>query len=134
MAVEEEVDWIEELTKKVIGAGLEVHRILGPGYAESVYEEALAKEFEIRHIPFERQKAIKLSYKGNHIGDFRLDFLIDKQLVVELKSVECLSMIHTAQTLSYLKAVDLRLGLLINFNVTRLKFGTKRVILSQLRK
>lgn len=129
--MQEEVDWLEELANRVIGAALEVHRVLGPGYSEVIYEEALAKEFEMRHIPFERQKAIKLSYKENHIGDFRLDFLIDKQLIVELKSVECLSMIHTAQILSYLKATNLRLGLLMNFNVTRLNLGTKRVILSK---
>ena len=127
--MEEEVDWVEELAAKVIGAALEVHCILGPGYSESVYEEALAKEFEIRHIPFERQKSINLSYKGSYMGDFRLDFLIDKQLIVELKAVDCLLMIHTAQTLSYLTAAKLRLGLLINFNMTRLKFGINRVIL-----
>lgn len=123
------VDHLEDLAKKVIGAALEVHKILGPGYLESVYEEALAKELSLREISFERQKSINVVYKGFEIGEGRLDFLIDKELIVELKAVDSLSVIHTAQVISYLKATNLRLGLLINFKALRLKEGIKRVVL-----
>ena len=122
-------DHLEYLAKKVIGAALEVHKILGPGYLESVYEEALAKELSLREISFERQKSINVVYKGFEIGEGRLDFLIDKELIVELKAVDSLSVIHTAQVISYLKATNLRLGLLINFKALRLKEGIKRVVL-----
>ena len=119
----------EEMANKVIGAALEVHSEIGPGYFECIYEEALAREFEMREIPFERQKIIQLHYKGHQIGEYRLDFLVANQLIVELKAVDCFSTIHTAQVLSYLKATDLRLALLINFNVPSLKTGIKRVVL-----
>jgi GxxExxY protein len=122
-------DHLEELAKKVIGAALEVHKILGPGYLESVYEEAFSKELSLREIPFERQKSINVGYKGFNIGEGRLDFLIEKELIVELKSVDSLTVIHTAQVISYLKTTDLKLGLLINFKVLRLKEGIKRIIL-----
>ncbi|KYZ76439.1 GxxExxY protein [Anaerosporomusa subterranea] len=120
-------------TERVIGAGLEVHSIIGPGYVESVYEEALARELEIRKIPFERQKIISLHYKGVKVGEGRLDFLINKQLVVELKAVDCFTEVHRAQVISYLKAANLRLGLLMNFNVPSLNLGLKRVILTRRR-
>lgn len=122
---------VDLLTERVIGAALEVHSILGPGYLESIYEEALAKELELRNVSFERQKAIQLTYKGMLVGEHRLDFLIDKQIVLELKTVEGLAAIHTAQVLSYLKMMNLELGLLINFNVPSLKTGIKRVILTR---
>jgi GxxExxY protein len=122
-------DHLEELAKKVIGAALEVHKILGPGYLESVYEEAFSKELSLREIPFERQKSINVGYKGFNIGEGRLDFLIEKELIVELKAVDSLTVIHTAQVISYLKTTDLKLGLLINFKVLRLKEGIKRIIL-----
>jgi GxxExxY protein len=118
-------------TERLIGAGLEVHSIIGPGYIESVYEEALARELEIRKIPFERQKIIYLHYKGIKVGEGRLDFLINKQIVLELKAVEFFTEVHRAQVISYLKAANLRLGLLMNFNVPSLNMGLKRVILSQ---
>lgn len=122
---------VDELSNRVIGAALEVHSILGPGYLESIYEEALAKELGLKNIPFERQKIIQLSYKGMLIGEHRLDFLIDKQIVLELKTVDSLAAIHTAQVLSYLKMMELELGLLINFNVPSLRTGIKRVILTK---
>lgn len=121
---------IDELAGRVIGAAMEVHSILGPGYAESVYEEALARELIISNLPFERQKVINLNYKGFPVGTGRLDFLIDNQLIVELKTVDCFSPVHSAQVLSYLKATEMSIGLLINFNVTSLKNGIKRVILN----
>ncbi|EIW16010.1 MULTISPECIES: GxxExxY protein [Pelosinus] len=119
---------IEKLAKKMIGSAIEVHRILGPGYIENVYEEALAKELHLRMIPFERQKIIDIRYKGFSIGEGRLDLLIDQKIIVELKSVENLLPIHSVQVNSYLKATRLQLGLLINFNVPLLRDGIKRII------
>ena len=121
----------DKLAKAVIDACIEVHRALGPGYLESVYEEALAKELASRQIPFERQKVIHVNYKGEPVGQTRLDFLIDELLVIELKAVESLAPIHTAQVISYLKAGTFQLGLLINFNTTLLKHGIKRIALTR---
>lgn len=121
---------LKNLTSQVIGAAMEVHSILGPGYLESVYEEALSVELNLRQIPFERQKIIKLSYKECAVGENRLDLLVNEILIVELKAVESISNIHTAQVLSYLKTTGLYLGLIINFNVVSLRTGIKRVIQS----
>ena len=120
---------IEAATNKLIGAAIEVHRHLGPGYLESVYQEALAVELTLRGIPFAKQVAFGLDYKGYVVGEGRLDFLVDGCLVVELKAVEALAPIHLAQCISYLKANQRRLALLINFNVPVLKDGIKRIAL-----
>jgi len=120
---------IEDAANKVIGAAIEVHRHLGPGYLESVYEEAMAVELTLRGIPFTRQSVFGVDYKGHAVGMGRLDLLVDGCLPVELKAAEALVPIHTAQALSYLKATKHRLVLLINFNVPVLKDGIKRVIL-----
>ena len=120
----------DDLAHRVIGAAIEVHRHLGPGYLESVYEEALALELGLRGIAFERQKPIGVAYKGHAVGESRLDLLVGGCLVVELKAVEALAPIHQAQVISYLKATGLKLGLLINFNVPVLKSGIRRVILT----
>ena len=103
---------------------------LGPGYLESVYEEAMAVELGLRDIGFERQKSIHVDYKGYVVGEGRLDLFVGGKLIVELKAVEALAPIHTAQMLSYLKTLNLPLGLLINFNAPLLKHSIKRVILS----
>ncbi|MBI1742599.1 GxxExxY protein [Candidatus Acetothermia bacterium] len=121
---------IDEWARLVIGAAIEVHKHLGPGYLESVYEEALAMEFNLRSVPFERQKPINVTYKGQPVGESRLDFLVDGCLIVELKAVEAFAPVHQAQVISYLKAMNLQLGLLINFNVPILKDGIKRVVLT----
>jgi GxxExxY protein len=123
-------DETNQLANMVIGAAINVHRILGPGYLESLYEEALVRELQLQGIPFERQKIISIDYKGYSIGESRLDLLVDDRLIVELKSVESLMPIHRVQLLSYLKATELQLGLLINFNVTTLRNGIKRIILT----
>lgn len=112
----------------MIGSAIEVHRLLGPGFLESVYEEALCVELSLRGIPFARQVPVGVPYKGNTVGEARLDLLVDECLVVELKAVETIAPIHVAQVISYLKATRLRLGLLITFNVTWLRRGIKRVI------
>jgi GxxExxY protein len=121
---------VDDLARKIIGAAIEVHRALGPGYLENVYEEALAYEIDLNNIPYERQVKVKVAYKGYSVGEGRLDLLVAKLLPVELKAVDALAPIHQAQPLSYLKMTGLQLGLLINFNVPLLKQGIKRVILS----
>lgn len=121
---------LEELARQVIGAAIEVHRCLGPGYSEPVYDEALAIELALRQIPCARQPTFALDYKGNIVGTGRLDFLIADRLVLELKAVDALGPVHRAQVLSYLQAKKLQLGLLVNFNSAVLKDGIKRVILS----
>lgn len=118
----------DELARSVIGAAIDVHRALGPGLLESVYEEALAHELVQREIPFARQVHVELAYKGHVIGQGRLDVLADDRLVVELKAVENLLPLHSAQLLSYLKLTGYPLGLLINFNVNLLKEGLRRVL------
>ena len=123
-------DPVDVLAKAAIGAALEVHRRLGPGYLESVYEEALAVELELRNISFRRQCPIHVCYKGCKVGEGRLDFLIADSLVIEIKSVEALAPVHVAQIISYLKTLNRPLGLLINFNVPLLKDGIRRIILS----
>jgi len=119
---------LDQCARVVVDAALEVHRQLGPGFLESVYEEALNVELSLRSIPFIRQVPVALTYKGVPIGQARLDMLIAGRLVVELKASECLLPIHLAQMLSYLKAIQQPLGLLINFNVRFLRQGIRRVI------
>jgi GxxExxY protein len=118
----------ERLATLVIGAGIEVHEQLGPGHSERVYEEALCHELTLRGIPFERQVRFKVLYKTKEVGEGWVDLLVGGRLVVELKSVEQLSNVHREQALAYLVAMNLRLALLMNFNVTYLKDGIKRVV------
>ena len=113
---------------ELIAAATEVHRWLGPGFLESVYDEALCVELRHRGVPFARQAPISVLYKGETVGQARVDLAIDNRLIVELKAVESLAPIHLAQLLSYRKATRLPLGLLINFNVTVLLRGVKRVV------
>jgi len=105
-----------ETTESIIAAGIVVHRELGPGFLESVYEQALAVEFAIRGIAFVRQKAIPLFYRDYQIGEHRLDFLVEEKIVIELKAVEALEKIHFAIVRSYLKAASLSDGLILNFS------------------
>lgn len=121
---------MNELTGAVIGAAIEVHRVLGAGFLESVYEEALALELELRGIGFSRQKVVAVTYKGRRIGEGKLDLLVANTLIVELKAVANITPIHEAQVLSYLKMTRYPLGLLINFNVPLLKDGIRRIILT----
>ena len=119
----------DELTEQIIGAAIEVHRVLGPGLLESIYEEALGIEFELRGIRFDRQVEVDVHYKGHVIKGQRVDLLVKREVVVELKSVTNLPEVATAQVLSYLKATGLRRGLLINFGTARLVDGVKRLSL-----
>src|SRR5437870_4396991 len=106
-----------EITNRIIAAAIEVYRELGPGFLESIYENALAVEFAIRGIAFIRQKSIPLFYKDHQIGEHRLDFLVEEKIVVELKAIEILEDIHFAIVRSYLKATNLADGLILNFSM-----------------
>jgi GxxExxY protein len=124
-----EIDWeVNQLTHEIIGSAIEVHRSIGPGFLETVYEEALCYELQLRNIPYVRQKPIRLKYKSIPVGESRVDLFVKELVIVELKSVDALAPIHLAQVISYLKATQTNLGLLINFNVPILRQGIKRVI------
>jgi GxxExxY protein len=119
-----------DLTHAIIGAAIEVHKLLGPGLLESAYEECLAREFSLRGIRFERQKGVPVVYKDVKLDcGYRMDFLVDGNVVVELKSIESLAPVHEAIVLTYLRLSGCRLGLLINFNVPMLKEGIRRFAL-----
>ncbi len=120
---------INALVTKVIGAAIEVHRILGPGLSEGVYENALAIELNRRDIKFERQARLPVTYKGVQVGEGIVDLLIERTLVVELKAVSELLPVHDAQVMTYLKLLNLELGLLLNFNVALMKGGVRRIVL-----
>jgi GxxExxY protein len=122
---------VNGLASRVIGAAIEVHRHLGPGFLESVYEGALAHEMDGREIPYVRQARIHVPYKGVFVGEGRIDFLVGGELIVEVKAITQLQAIHEAQVISYLRARHLNLGLLINFNNRTLKSGLKRVVYSR---
>jgi len=117
------------LTQKIIGAAIEVHKILGAGLLESVYEEALCHEFHLRDIKFQRQLEVDVIYEGKIIKGQRLDLLVENEVVVEIKSLAKLPEVATAQILSYLKATGLKRGLLINFGSSKLIEGVKRISL-----
>jgi GxxExxY protein len=120
----------EDIANRVIGAAIEVHKHLGPGLLESAYEACLAIELTHLGLPFERQKILPLHYRGQSVdAAYRLDFVVAGQLILELKSIDQLEQIHTAQVLTYLRLTRLKLALLINFNVPLLRDGLKRVIL-----
>ena len=121
---------MNELARRVIEAAVEVHRHLGPGYTESVYENALAIELGLRGIPFERQAGFSVDYKGREVGEGRMDLLVERLLVVELKAVDRFTEVHVSQALSYLKATGFSLARLINFNVPVLMRGVKRIVLN----
>jgi GxxExxY protein len=106
---------VDELTERIIGAAIRVHRELGPGFLESIYEEALAVEFVESRIRFERQKALSILYREHHVGEHRVDFLVEAAVVVELKAVVDFEKVHFAIVRSYLKAASVSDGLLLNF-------------------
>jgi len=118
---------LNQITNAVIGACIAVHRELGPPYSEEIYEEALAMEFDARNISYSRQHKIEVHYRGRVIGTGRIDFLIERQVIVELKTVDQLAPVHTAQVISYLRTTGCRLGLLINFRTKMLKDGIRRI-------
>ncbi|WP_413199637.1 GxxExxY protein [Nostoc piscinale] len=121
---------LENLAYEVIGAAIEVHRVLGAGFLEEVYHKALREEFVMRGIPHKFEHPVKIHYKGRPVGEGKLDFLVGDSLIIELKAVQNLTPLHEAQVISYLKMTNYPLALLINFNVPLLRDGIKRIILS----
>ena len=120
---------INKISEEIIGCAIEVHKNLGPGLLESLYEEALCIEFKLRDINFKRQVVIPVKYKEHKIGEHRIDIIVKEKVIVELKAVDNIIPVFEAQILSYIKMTGLKLGLLINFNVPALKEGIQRVIL-----
>jgi GxxExxY protein len=123
------MDGDTETTDRILRCALEVHRVLGPGLLENVYESALCIELKANNIGFVRQLGVPLFYKGELISEHRPDLIVENKVVVEVKSVEQLAPIHWAQVLTYLKVTSLNVGLLLNFNSPTLKAGTRRVVL-----
>ena len=124
-----ERDRINDLSNIIIGCGIEVHKILGPGLLESAYEECLCREFSLAGLKFERQKQIPIKYKDVYLDcGYRLDIVVENLIILELKSVKILEPIFEAQLLTYLKLSNLKLGLLINFNSSLLKDAIKRIV------
>jgi GxxExxY protein len=115
----------KEITDQIIGAAIQVHKSLGPGFLESIYEAALAIEFDHLGIAYEVQKPVALEYRGKPVGEHRLDFLVERKVIVELKAIQAIADIHFAIVRSYLKATHLQSGLLLNFAVMPL--AVKRV-------
>lgn len=123
------MDNTDSLTYKIIGCAMEVYKQLGPGLLESVYEQALVHELKLNDIPVDSQVEVKVNYKGINITDnLRLDLLVDDSVIVELKSVEELKPIHHKQLLTYLRLMNKKVGLLINFNTDNLMDGIKRIV------
>lgn len=119
------------LTEKVIGAAIEVHRVLGPGLLESAYEECLCHELKLRGLPFERQVPLPVSYKGVKLDcGYRMDLVVSRSLVVELKTVDRLQKVHEAQLLTYMRLGGIQRGLLLNFHSELMKGGLKRLVLN----
>jgi len=122
------MDDVNKLTGEIISAAIEVHKTLGPGLLESAYEECLCREFDLRKIPYKRQKELPLEYKGIKLDcGYRLDVFVENSVIVELKCCESLQPIYEAQLLTNLKLTGVKVGLLINFNVPFLKEGIKRI-------
>ena len=117
------------ITNLIIGAAIAVHKELGPGHLESVYENAMAIEFNARNIRFVRQAAFPIMYRNEQVGEGRVDFLVEDTVVVELKAVESINPLHIAQSISYLKITKKRLVLILNFNVKKLVDGIRRIVL-----
>jgi GxxExxY protein len=120
---------LNEISNKVIGAAIAVHKVLLAGYTEPYYQRAMEVEMNQRGIRYERQKPFQVFYKGTLIGEGRLDFLVDDEVIVELKAVESITGIHIAQVMSYMKATGKKLTIIINFNVKRLVDGIRRIAL-----
>ena len=125
-----DMDEIDELSHQIIGYAIEVHKHLGPGLLESAYQKCLAYEFSHAHILFELEKPIPVKYKDTILDcGFRADIIVNNSIILEIKAVEQLLPIHEAQLLTYMKLTQIRLGMLINFNVKLLRDGIKRMIL-----
>ena len=120
---------INKLSSKIIGAAIEVHKALGPGLLESAYEECICHELTLKEVSFERQKPLPVKYKGKKLDcGYRLDIIVEKAIILELKACEKIEPIHKAQLLTYLKLSGLHLGLLLHFNVPIMRDGIIRIV------
>jgi GxxExxY protein len=120
---------VNRTTESIIGAAIEVHRHLGPGLLESTYEECLCEELSLRGIPYQRQVSLPVTYKGKRLdAGYRIDLLVKDEVVVELKAIDAILPIHEAQTLTYMRLGNWKVGLILNFNVSVLKKGIKRLV------
>ena len=120
---------MNQLSSKIIGAAIEVHKTLGPGLLESAYEECLCHELSIQELLFEKQKPLSIDYKGKKLNcGYRLDIVVEKAVIIEMKSCEKIEPIHKAQLLTYLKLSGLNLGLILNFNVPLMRDGIVRIV------
>ena len=120
---------VNEITEAIISAAIEVHRVLGPGLLESAYDPCLCREFDLRRICYQRQLALPIQYKGVQLATaYRLDFLIEDRVVLDIKAVEQLLPVHEAQVLTYMRLGHWQIGLLLNFNVPLLKDGIRRLV------
>ncbi len=117
----------DDLTYRIIGAAMSVHSELGPGLFEGVYENALCVELNKREIGYQRQRRFRIQYDGEDVGDMIADLVVEDKVIVELKSVQELLPVHEAQVIAYLRAANMKTGLLINFNVRSLKSGIRRI-------
>lgn len=120
---------LNKITEKIIGCAIEVHRNLGPGLLESLYEKALCYEFQLGNINYKDQLIIPIIYKGKKLGEHRINILVEDEIIVELKAVSNIEPVFEAQLLSYLRLTGKKVGLLINFNVPVLRNGVKRMVL-----
>ena len=123
------MDELNRLTERIIGCAIDVHRHLGPGLLENVYEQAVCVEFDLQGIRYQRQVKLPVNYKDRVIGEYRIDLLVEDAVVVEIKSVDRHDPVFEAQVLTYLRVTGKKIGLLINFNSKLLKDGVKRFIL-----
>ena len=120
----------QELTRKIIQCAIEVHKALGPGLLESAYEKCLMKEFELSDVLFKSQIELPLEYKGIRVdAGYRIDLIVERKVIIDLKAVESLIPVHETQLLTYMKLTGIRVGMLMNFNVPVLKDGIKRMVL-----
>jgi GxxExxY protein len=120
----------DRLSNRVIGCAIEVHRVLGPGLLESTYEQCLARELQLHDLQFHLQWPLPVEYKGVRLDcGYRVDLLVERKLIIELKALGTILPVHQAQLLSYMELADIRIGLLINFNVFVLKDGMQRLVL-----
>jgi GxxExxY protein len=123
-----DIEALNQITESIIGCAIEVHKVLGPGLLESSYERALCHEFDLHNIHFEKQVKIPILYKQISLGDYKIDMIVENEIIAELKAVDRFDKIFEAQLLAYLKITNKKLGLLINFNVHTLKDGIRRII------
>jgi GxxExxY protein len=127
--MDDETGKLNSITEQIIGCAIEVHKNIGPGLLESIYEKALCYELDRRPLRYRSQATIPIMYKGHSLGEQRIDLIVEDAVIVELKAVDQMMPVYEAQLLSYLRLTNAKLGLLINFNVEVLKRGVKRIIL-----